>query len=230
MFLDEVGEMSTAMQSRLLRVLQEGEIRPVGSNEVRHVDVRVIAATNVDLLGQVQAGGFREDLYYRLKVIGLRLPPLRDRAGDVPLLAEHFLALEAAEVGKEARTLSDGARKSLEAYPWPGNVRELRNEMRRLVLLGEEEVQFEELSPTIQENADTAGGDPGPEYPLPDRVRALEIAAITAALEKEPGNRSRAAKLLGITRFALLRKIEKYGLLKKDKEPEEPAPAEGGSS
>lgn len=228
MFLDEVGEMSTAMQSRLLRVLQEGEIRPVGSNEVRHVDVRVIAATNVDLLGKVQSGDFREDLYYRLKVIGLRLPPLRERAGDVPLLAEHFLALEAAEVGKEPRTLGDGARKALEGYSWPGNVRELRNEMRRLVLLGEDEVQFEELSSAIQENAETAGGDPGPEYPLPERVRALEIAAITSALEKEPGNRSRAAKLLGITRFALLRKIEKYSLLKK--EPEETAPAEGGSS
>ncbi|MGB0954111.1 MAG: helix-turn-helix domain-containing protein, partial [Planctomycetota bacterium] len=144
------------------------------------------------------------------------------------LLAEHFLALEAAEVGKEPRALGDAARKALEAYAWPGNVRELRNEMRRLVLLGEEEVQFEELSPAIQENAETAGGDPGPEFPLPERVRALEIAAITSALEKEPGNRSRAAKLLGITRFALLRKIEKYSLLKK--EPEEPASAEGGGS
>ncbi|MHC4823408.1 MAG: sigma 54-interacting transcriptional regulator [Planctomycetota bacterium] len=214
MFLDEVGEMSTAMQSRLLRVLQEGEIRPVGSNDVRHVDVRVIAATNVDLMGKVKEGLFREDLYYRLKVIGLRLPPLRDRKADVTLLAEHFLVLEAAEVGKEARTLGKAAAKALEVYPWPGNVRELRNEMRRLTLLGEETVALEELSPAIQENTITAGGDPGPEYPLPDRVKALEMAAIEAALEKEPGNRSRAAKLLGITRFALLRKIEKYGLLK----------------
>ncbi len=213
MFLDEVGEMSSAMQSRLLRVLQEGEIRPVGSNEIKRVEVRVIAATNVDLAAKVKEGSFREDLFYRLKVIGLRLPPLRERREDVVLLADHFLALEAAEVGKEPRTLSAEAKHALEAYDWPGNVRELRNEMRRLTLLGEHEVVRSELSPTIQEFEQAETGDPGPSHPLPERVRALEIRAILDALEKEPGNRSRAAKLLGITRFALLRKIEKYGLL-----------------
>jgi len=215
MFLDEVGEMSPAMQQRLLRVLQEGEIRPVGSNEVRHVNVRVIAATNVDLQAAVKEGKFREDLYYRLKVIGLRLPGLRERADDAVLLADHFLSLEAADVGKEARTLSESSKKGLEAYSWPGNVRELRNEMRRLTLLGEGEVSFEELSQGIQENDGDNVGDPGPNFPLPERVRALEVSAIEAAISKEPGNRSRAAKMLGITRFALLRKIEKYGLLEK---------------
>jgi len=221
MFLDEVGEMSTAMQQRLLRVLQEGEIRPVGSNEVRHVDVRVIAATNVDLQAKVKEGKFREDLFYRLKVIGLRLPPLRDRADDVVLLAEYFLGIEAADAGKVSRLLGESAKSGLEAYRWPGNVRELRNEMRRLTLLGEGEVSFEELSPGIQENTQKNIGDPGPEFPLPDRVRALEVNAIEAAIAKEPGNRSRAAKALGITRFALLRKIEKYGLLDKSDHVEE---------
>lgn len=215
MFLDEVGEMSPAMQQRLLRVLQEGEIRPVGSNEVRHVNVRVIAATNVDLQAAVKEGKFREDLYYRLKVIGLRLPALRERADDIVLLAEYFLSLEAADVGKEPRVLDPASKKGLEAYNWPGNVRELRNEMRRLTLLGEGDVSFEELSQGIQENDGDSVGDPGPDFPLPDRVRALEVSAIEAAIAKEPGNRSRAAKMLGITRFALLRKIEKYGLLEK---------------
>lgn len=221
MFLDEVGEMSTAMQQRLLRVLQEGEIRPVGSNEVRHVNVRVIAATNVDLQKAVKDGKFREDLYYRLKVIGLRLPPLRDRAEDIVMLAEHFLAIESADVGKDPRTLNQASKKGLEAYRWPGNVRELRNEMRRLTLLGEGEVEFEELSQGMQEKTSQNTGDPGACFPLPDRVKALEISAIEAAIAKEPGNRSRAAKMLGITRFALLRKIEKYGLLEKAVDLEE---------
>ncbi|MDA0666409.1 MAG: sigma 54-interacting transcriptional regulator [Planctomycetota bacterium] len=221
MFLDEIGEMSPAMQQRLLRVLQEGEIRPVGSNEVRHVNVRVIAATNVDLQNAVKEGKFREDLFYRLKVIGLRLPPLRERAEDIVILAEHFLAVEAADVGKEPRTLNPASMKGLEAYRWPGNVRELRNEMRRLTLLGEGEVEFEELSHGIQENTSQNTGDPGSCYPLADRVKAMEISAIEAALAKEPGNRSRAAKILGITRFALLRKIEKYGLFEKAEDLEE---------
>ncbi len=212
MFLDEVAEMSEAMQARLLRVLQEGEIRRVGSNEVRRVQVRVIAASNVSLAERVAEGRFREDLFYRLKVVSLQLPPLRERAGDVRLLTEHFLAVEAADQGRETRSLGAAALERLEAYAWPGNVRQLRNEMRRLTLLGEGEVQVEELSAGLREGDAAAPVVDDADLPLGERVKALEVAAIHAALQQEPNNRSRAAKLLGITRFTLLRKIEKYGL------------------
>jgi transcriptional regulator with GAF, ATPase, and Fis domain len=212
MFLDEVGEMSVAMQARLLRVLQEGEIRRVGSNEVRKVQVRVVAATNADLTAKVKAGEFREDLYYRLKVIGLRVPPLRERCDDIPLLCEHFLVIEAADNGVEARTVSAAALQALKAYRWPGNVRELRNEMRRLVLLGEGEVQANELSAPVLRAEAADATDLADGASLPDRVKALEITAIREAMAAEPSNRSQAAKLLGITRFALLRKIEKYSI------------------
>jgi transcriptional regulator with GAF, ATPase, and Fis domain len=213
MFLDEVGEMSVAMQARLLRVLQEGEIRRVGSNEVRKVQVRVVAATNADLAAKVKSGEFREDLYYRLKVISLRVPPLRERREDVPLLCEHFLVIEAAENGVELRTLSAAASKALQAYRWPGNVRELRNEMRRLVLLGEGEIQANELSAAVLRGDPTDISTLSEGASLPERVKALEVTAIREAMAAEPSNRSQAAKLLGITRFALLRKIEKYGIV-----------------
>ncbi len=216
LFLDEVSEMSEAMQARLLRVLQEGEIRRVGSNEVRKVDVRVVAATNVDLRERVAAGRFREDLFYRLRVVELVLPPLREREGDVALLARHFLEEAAAAEGRALRELTPEALAVLEAAPWPGNVRQLRNEMRRLVLLGEGPVTAAELS------ADVTGGEAppagaeavigDPRLPLPERVAALERAAIEDALRRAPGNRTQAARLLGITRFALQRKIEKYGI------------------
>jgi len=215
MFLDEVAEMSEAMQARLLRVLQEGEIRRVGSNEVRHIQVRVIAASNVPLHERVTAGKFREDLYYRLKVVSLQLPPLRERRGDVPLLCEHFLAIEAAEQGREQRSLGEDALALLDGYRWPGNVRELRNEMRRLTLLGEGSIQPEELSAALHESpasSETSAAKDNSKLPLGEQVRLLEIQSIEAALHQEPNNRSRAAKLLGITRFTLLRKIEKYGL------------------
>ncbi|MDP7062272.1 MAG: sigma 54-interacting transcriptional regulator [Planctomycetota bacterium] len=217
MFLDEIGEMSTAMQARLLRVLQEGEIRRVGSNEVRRVSVRVVAATNADLAAKVKAGEFREDLYYRLKVIGLRVPPLRERREDIPLLCEHFIGIEAAESGCGVRAISAAAAKALQAYPWPGNVRELRNEIRRLVLLGEGEVQANELSSAVLRAEAGSQLDLSDGAALPDRVQALEVAAIREAIAKEPNNRSQAAKLLGITRFALLRKIEKYGITTEEK-------------
>lgn len=216
MFLDEVGEMSTAMQARLLRVLQEGEIRRVGSNEVRRVSVRVVAATNADLAAKVKAGEFREDLYYRLKVIGLRVPPLRERREDIPLLCDHFMGIEAAENGSEVRAMCAAASKALQAYSWPGNVRELRNEIRRLVLLGEGEVQANELSPGVLRAEASNGLNLADGAALPERVKALEIAAIREAIATEPNNRSQAAKLLGITRFALLRKIEKYAISTED--------------
>ena len=218
MFLDEVGEMSVAMQARLLRVLQEGEIRRVGSNEVRKVQVRVVAATNADLAAKVKAGEFREDLYYRLKVISLRVPPLRERLEDIPLLCEHFLVIEAAENGVEVRAMSAAASRALQAYRWPGNVRELRNEMRRLVLLGEGEVQAGELSAAVLRAEAADATDLAEGASLPDRVKALEITTIREAMAAEPSNRSQAAKLLGITRFALLRKIEKYSIVTEEED------------
>jgi transcriptional regulator with GAF, ATPase, and Fis domain len=217
LFLDEVGEMSPAMQQRLLRVLEEGEVRRLGSDEVVKVDVRLIAATNVDLRQAVAAGSFREDLYYRLKVVTLELPPLRRRAGDVRLLAEHFLALEAAEQGRARRELGEDALATLEACAWPGNVRQLRNEMRRLTLLGEGPVAPEELSAEVRESAASAPDPADTLLSLPERVEALELAAIRDALSEEKDNRTRAAERLGINRFLLLRKMEKYGLKEKGK-------------
>ncbi len=212
LFLDEVGEMSQAMQARLLRALQEGEIRRLGSDEVIQVDVRVIAASNVDLWHLVQEGRFREDLYYRLKVVQFDLPPLRERKGDVALLCRHFLAVEATEQGREPRSLTPEALALLERYPWPGNVRQLRNEMRRLTLLGEGPVEPADLPEEIRHAEGSPGGDPGPERPLPERLAALEKQAILEAVEAARGNRSEAARRLGISRFSLLRKVEKYGL------------------
>jgi transcriptional regulator with GAF, ATPase, and Fis domain len=214
LFLDEVGEMSEAMQTRLLRVLQEGEIRRLGSDELRKVDVRVIAATHVDLTEAVATGKFREDLYYRLRVVQLECPPLRTRQGDLKLLAEHFLAMEAAEQGSLRRELSEDAMPRLEAFSWPGNVRQLRNEMRRLTLMGEGAITPEDLAPEIlhEENEVKVDLLEDSDMPLPDRVTALETTAIKGALQKYRGNRSQAAKILGISRFALLRKLDKYGI------------------
>jgi transcriptional regulator with GAF, ATPase, and Fis domain len=215
LFLDEVGETSEAMQSRLLRVLQEGEVRRLGSDEIRKVDVRIIAATNVDLAEAVREGRFREDLYYRLRVVQLDCPALRDRQGDVQLLSEHFLAVESAEMGHLRRELTDTAVTAMAKADWPGNVRQLRNEIRRLVLMGEGPIEVDDLQPELfverapASDTDLAGD---PNMPLPQRIAIMEMAAIRDALETQRGNRSQAAKQLGISRFALLRKLEKYGL------------------
>jgi len=212
LFLDEVGEMSTAMQARLLRVLQDGEVRRLGSDKVRNVDVRVIAATNSDLAERVREKKFREDLYYRLKVVLLELPPLRRRKGDVPILSEHFLAIEAAEQGRLKRELTPSALTCLEEYPWPGNVRQLRNEMRRVTLLGEGPVEPADLSSEIRHPQASLEAALESDGTLPERLATLEIATIQAAIQDCRGNRSEAARKLGISRFALLRKMEKHGL------------------
>ncbi|MFQ5750141.1 MAG: sigma-54 interaction domain-containing protein, partial [Planctomycetota bacterium] len=216
LFLDEVGEMSPAMQARLLRVLQDGEVRRLGSDKVRNVDVRVIAATNTDLAERVREQKFREDLYYRLKVVLLELPPLRRRKGDVPLLAEHFLAIEAAEQGRLKRELTPATLTCLEEYSWPGNVRQIRNEMRRITLLGEGPVEPADLSSEIRHPQASLEAALESEGTLPERLAALETASIQAAIQDCRGNRSEAARKLGISRFALLRKMEKYGLAPDD--------------
>jgi len=218
LFLDEIGDMSAEMQKKLLRVLQEGEVRPLGSDQRVGVDVRLVTASHRDLDELVRDGGFREDLYYRVNVLNLHLPPLRERGDDIPLLAEALLARAARETGRRPPFLPHEVQAAMVAYDWPGNVRELENEMRRLVVLCEEVVTLEQLSPSIRRGADA---------PAPDRAEAHELRvdgdlraavarfecdAIAAALQRSGGNKSRAASELGISRFALQRKLDKYGL------------------
>ena len=149
-FLDEIGDMPLAMQAKLLRVLQEGEVRPVGSNKVTKVDVRVVAATNKDLRAMCAEGSFREDLYFRLNVVTIQLPPLRDRKGDVRLLVRFFARLVGEEMGREV-TITEPALELLERWRWPGNVRELENEIRRAGALSSGPVGPEGLSPALQD-------------------------------------------------------------------------------
>jgi len=151
-FLDEIGDMPLSMQPKLLRVLQEGEVRPVGSNKTVKVDVRIVAATNKDLRAMVKAGSFREDLYFRLNVVTLVLPPLRERAGDVRHLVRFFLERLSAEMGRKAE-LTEAALAKLEAWRWPGNVRELENEMRRAVALSSGVIDVADLSPHVRAGA-----------------------------------------------------------------------------
>jgi two-component system response regulator HupR/HoxA len=222
LFLDEIGDMSPEMQKKLLRVLQEGEFRVVGSDRRVTVDVRVIAASHHDLEQMVREGAFREDLYYRIAVLAVRLPNLRERRDDIPLLAEHLLARAAREAGRPVPLLPHDVMASLIAYDWPGNVRELENEMRRLVVLTEDMVRLEHLSTSVREGrgiegdssaaaaAAVSNGD------IREAVADLEKRSIEAALAQHAGNKSRAAANLGISRFALQRKLEKYGFGKND--------------
>lgn len=181
------------------------------------MDVRLLAASHQDLEQLVQAGKFREDLFYRVNVITLRIPPLRDRREDVPLLADALLVRAGREAGRQAPHLPHEVKAALAAYDWPGNVRELENEARRLLLLAEDTVRLENLSPHILERAEPAQNTE-PEVvilgDLPAAVRRFERSAIQGALDRNGSNKSRAAKELGISRFALQRKLEKYGLAK----------------
>jgi two-component system response regulator HupR/HoxA len=197
-FLDEIGEMSPAMQLRLLRVLQEGEIRRVGASASRKVDVRVIAATNVDLEAEVAAGHFRKDLYYRLNVFPLRLPPLRDRAEDISALAEHFLHVFRGRARRAIPTISTEALRCLRAYPFPGNVRELENEIERAVALADDgrPIGLDHLSERIR-NRPVAGPQT-----LNEAVEHLKRRMIEDAL-RECGSKTRAAERLGLTRQSL---------------------------
>lgn len=217
-FLDEVGDMPLTMQAKLLRALESGEVLPVGSNETRHTDVRVIAATHRDLRELIKDGKFREDLYYRVNVLKVELPPLRERREDIPLLAEALLARAARDAGRPTPHLPREVLAALAAHEWPGNVRELENEMRRIVVLTGEEVRLEHLSQTvIERRAPLLNGAAGPALAegggsIREAVADLEKRSIEAAIASCGGNKSRAAKLLGISRFALQRKLDKYGL------------------
>ncbi len=219
-FLDEVGDMSPTLQVKLLRVLQEGVFLPVGATEPKRVDVRIIAATNRDLQKMVREGTFREDLYYRLHVVQVRVPPLRDRKDDIPLLAEFFLRRLGERDGRR-KALSKAVVERLREHSWPGNVRELENEIERLwVLSGEEALIGEEhLSPSIVRSATAKPGSVdametfGVEgKTLPEAVEALERRMIADGLRAAKGNKTRAAEALGISRRNLIRKVQAYGL------------------
>ena len=199
-FLDEVGETSPAMQLRLLRVLQEGEVRRVGGSSTRRVDVRVIAATNADLEAEVAAGRFRRDLYYRLNVFPINLPPLRERTEDVPALAEHFLRQACRRARRAVPSVGPEALRLLRAYPWPGNVRELENEIERAVALAED---GRPLGPAHLSERIGAGAAPAPAIrTLNEAVEALKRRMIEDAL-RECGSKTRAAEQLGLTRQSL---------------------------
>jgi DNA-binding NtrC family response regulator len=211
-FLDEIAELSTALQAKLLRVLQEGEIRPLGATRSEKVDVRVVAATNKELEARLIDGTFREDLYYRLNVIHIHLPALRDRAEDILPLAEHFLARSAAKAGKEVRGFHETSRKALLAYGWPGNVRELENVVERAVALAQDAlVQPEDLPQAVRERRMTAEDDLSAAVARGLTLDELEREYIKRVLAAESGNKTRAAQRLGLDRKTLYRKLEEYG-------------------
>jgi transcriptional regulator with PAS, ATPase and Fis domain len=216
LFLDEVGEMAPTVQAKLLRVLEEREFMRLGSTRVQRADIRVIAATNRDLHAAMQRGEFREDLYYRLGVFEIALPPLRDRIEDVLELADSFLVQIGETVGKPAAGISRDAREQLLAYAWPGNVRELRNAIERAVILADGgHIRSEHLPVTAPRPAPAVAAEPAPSSPLPVggvNLEAIERSLVVKALAQARHNKTRAAKLLGLTRAQLYSRIEKYGL------------------
>ncbi len=214
LFLDEVGELPLALQVGLLRVLQEGEIRPVGGTQNIQVDVRIIAATHRNLKKDVDEGRFREDLLYRLNVLPISVPPLRDRAGDVPMLAEHILDRIAKRMGIPSPTLSPEAHKILGAYPWPGNVRELENVLERAVVLSDgPSLVADDLPDQLRHAQDPVRGSlASGELSIKKATAFIEQELIKRALKRTGGNRTHAAKLLEISPRALLYKIKDYDL------------------
>jgi DNA-binding NtrC family response regulator len=214
LFLDEVGTMSTALQMKLLRALQEREFERVGDNQTVKVDVRVIAATNSALAKMVSEGTFREDLYYRLNVIPIHLPPLRDRREDIPVLAKYFLDKFAPGVPMQ---ISQGAMRVLMAYPWPGNVRQLENAVERAVTLsaGRTEIDVADLPPDVQEDPQSVAA-PFVDFPedgldLPAYLLSIERDLIQRSLQRTGGNRNKAAELLRIKRTTLVEKLKRLG-------------------
>jgi two-component system response regulator HydG len=215
LFLDEVGEMSLAMQAKLLRVLQDMDITRVGGEEVIKVDVRVIAATNKDLIKEIEKGRFREDLYYRLNVINLFVPPLKDRKEDIPLLAQHFLTVFAEKNQKQIKGLTPQAMDRLLKYQWPGNVRELMNAVERAIVLSrseyldEKDIQLVTQGEVLNRDEITSGHGVPSDLPLDE----VEKVTVLNMLESTRGNKSEAARRLGITRKTLHKKLKKYGMM-----------------
>jgi two-component system response regulator PilR (NtrC family) len=222
-FLDEIGELTPPIQVKLLRAIQERTFKPVGSTEDVTVDVRIISATNKDLEKEVAASAFREDLFYRLNVLQIKLPPLRERREDIPILAQHFLEKYAKELGKDLRKISAEAMDLLAAYGYPGNVRELENIIERSVALEPTNVVLQESLPAFLARRENGRGGLGavPEIPvegvnLEDLVGALERTLLLKALERTNGVKKKAAKLLKISFRSMRYRLEKYGIDGKD--------------
>ena len=210
LFLDEIGELPAALQVKLLRALQEGEIRRVGANASRPVDVRVVAATNRDLMADVTTGRFRADLFYRINVVAIALPPLRSRPEDIPDLVQHFITRGAARLGLAAGDISPPAMRVLSEHSWPGNVRELENAIERaLVLSGGGRIEVSHLPDLAAPRDDSASDDT---LSIKVKTSELEKSLIQRALERTRGNRTHAARLLELSHRALLYKIREYGI------------------
>ncbi|PKU26261.1 sigma-54-dependent Fis family transcriptional regulator [Telmatospirillum siberiense] len=218
LFLDEIGDMPLSMQTKLLRALQEKEIEPLGSNKVLRIDVRIIAATSRDLAALVRANLFRADLYYRINVLPITLPPLRQRGEDIEILAESILDLLRLRLGEGPRELDRSAIEALKAHDWPGNVRELHNILERVCMLVEAPVLTAEHFAAIlpRPPAPPANDSPPPVQALATVVGQAERAAISAALLQAGGNRSAAAKLLAISRASLYERMAAFGMMSKD--------------
>ena len=212
LFLDEVGDMSLKTQAKVLRALEEQRFAPVGSNDTHAVDVRVIAATNKDLVAEIEAGTFRQDLYYRLNVIPFHVPPLRDRIEDIPLLAERFLQEYAAEYGEVQKRLAPDALALLMTHSWPGNVRELRNLCERLVIMAADEtISVDDVAPMLEEPI-SARAALEQDLSLREAREIFERRLIVAKLREFGGSVRRAAEALGIERSHLYRKLRGYGI------------------
>ena len=209
LFLDEIGDMPPALQSKLLRVIETGEVEPLGATSAKKVDVRIIAATNQDLERLMKEGKFRQDLYFRLRVFVIEIPPLRKRREDIPILVSYFLRQISAKLGKKITSLSKDVMGAFMEYDWPGNVRQLRNALEEIAILAEGEtinvlptfIEKEAIKPSLEGKT----------------MEEIEREAIALALKKTGGNRVKAAKMLGIGTRTLYRKIEKYGLEKEGK-------------
>jgi DNA-binding NtrC family response regulator len=211
LFLDEIADIPLGLQVKFLRAIQEREVTPLGSTRAVKVDVRLVAATNRDLAAEVQAGHFRSDLYYRLNVVHLPLPPLRERREDIPLLAAHYVERYARAFNVGPKTIQPAALARLEAYAWPGNIRELQNVIERCFALAPSgDITLGSLGPLVR---DAPAGDPALDFGASvPTLEATERQLMAAALRQAAGNKNQAARILGIDRQRLYRKLEKYGL------------------
>jgi DNA-binding NtrC family response regulator len=218
LFLDEIGHMSLRLQSKLLRFVQEMVFEPVGSTESRSVDVRLIAATNLNLQDEIRAGRFLSDLLYRIEVIAIRMPPLRERQEDIPLLVDHFLRLYAEQYQKDLDGISPEAAEVLTYYPWPGNIRELKNCIARAVILSKRRILGPEDFPDKAQGKSkhaSVRSDRSAFLEIPEqglRLRDMEIELVRRTLQRCGGNKTLAAHSLGISRKALYEKMERYGI------------------